>query len=74
MLLAQVIIVPIFWNSRVYEKEEVLEAAQQACIASDSRQKRVPSHRTFLPIHRNTLAVAMFGVRPQILRMFQASM
>ena len=29
--LAQVIIVPIFWNSRVHEKEEVLEAAQQAC-------------------------------------------
>ena len=29
--LFQVIIVPIFWNKRVHEKEEVLEAAQRAC-------------------------------------------
>ena len=31
MLPLQVIIVPIFWNKRVHEKEEVLEAAQWAC-------------------------------------------
>lgn len=29
--MSQVIIVPIFWNKRVHEKEEVLEAAQRAC-------------------------------------------
>ena len=31
IVLPQVIVIPIFWNKRVHEKEEVLEAARRAC-------------------------------------------